>query len=268
MIRKIITTCLFSVICLYASAKITYVPKYYTQINIEGNSGVSADSAVCRELCKYAPDGRYSITVMHDSVTQERIKSIKRMLNASEWASVAAVFSGVAAFLAPLQNNFNSVTYYNEMNTMASSSMLSVAASGAAEELRRVNITIRIDNYSDKEMVVNDMKRGLTWFVPAKNYVSLDVGNPEVNKIRIAYAEGSDIQRDYITIQAGNILARKNVAIENDSEWIFGVTKNKQSPATGEIVPVIDHYRIVNKITFESKDITIDEFKALKKAAK
>lgn len=260
------------------SAKTTYVPTYYTQINVEGNGVSYSDSTVRRELTMIANDGRYSITILHDSVTAERVKAIKNMKAASGWATAAAVLSGVSASLNPMRTSWDAVNYMSDMNTMASSTMLHVAAKESAISLQRVQVNIIVENLSDREMVINDMKRGLTWYVPAHNYIQLSVGNPEVNKLRIAYADCQEQKKDYITIQAANYLEKQTISYEDEHSWFIPIYKSwlddkeisvaRAGVNQSGVGDILDHYEQVDKTTFEHKSYTIEEFKNLKKAMK
>lgn len=269
---------IFAFVIQTLEAKTTYIPTYYTQINIEGVDGTCSDSTFRRELNMIATDGRYSITILHDSVTAERVKLIKSMKAAAGWSTAAAVLSGVSTSLNPMRTSWDAVNYMSDLNSMASSSMLHIAAKENAESLQRVPVNIIVENLSDREMVVNDMKRGLTWYVPAHNYIQLNVGNPEVNKFRIAYADCQDQKKDYITIQAANYLEKQTISYEDEQAWFvpkYSTSGNGQNISVGRVGTGIvdaeiklDHYERVNKVTFEHISYTIDEFKNLKKAIK
>lgn len=244
-------------------AKTTYLPTHFTQINISGEGNITlADSTCSRELSMFASDGRYSITVMHDSVTAERVKAIKRMKAASGWAAAAAVFSGISATLNPVHSSWDAVRYMNDMNTMTSATMLSVASKQGAKDLQHVSINIIIENFSEREMVINDMSRGLTWYVPAHNYINITVGNPEVNKFRVAYADCMDQKKDYITVQAGNYLEKVKIVDESEDYWVFPVYKEAKTASPYSIPDeVIVHYELVSKATYEHKIISIQDYK-------
>lgn len=250
-------------------AKTTYVPTYYTQINVEGNGFVYSDSTCRRELTMRADDGRYIITVLHDSVTAERVKAIKNMKAAAGWATAASVLYGVSAQLNPMHTSWDAVNYISDMDSKASAAMLHVAAAEGAVSLQRVQVSIIVENTSEREMMVNDMTRGLTWYVPAHNYIQLSVGNPEVNKLRIAYADCEDLKKDYVTIQAANFLEKSTISYEDDSFWYFPVYKTDQYDSQyGHVQGVLDHYEKVNKVTFEHQQLTIEGYKAFKKVLK
>lgn len=251
-------------------ARTTYIPTYYTQINVVGSDTLLSDSTARRELSVLAKDGRYSITILHDSVTAERVKAIKAMKAASGWATAAAVFSGVSTALNPVRTSWDAVNYMSSMHNMVSSSMLSVAARNGTNNLQKVPVSIIVENLSDREMVVNDMTRGLTWYVPAENYIELNVGNPEVNKLRIANADGPDLQKDYITVQAANFLEKHSISYEDEDTWYFPVyvETEESSPIASRTPLILDHYEKVNKVTFDHVKYSIGEFDELKKSFK
>ena len=244
-------------LCFYVTcviAKTTYIPTYYSQIEITENGVSQCDSSITREISMFANDERFTITVLHDSVTAERIKAIKRMKAASGWALAAGVMGGVSAGLNPLRNGRDAVTYMNSMNTIASSSMLRIAAIEELEELKHVSISIIITNNSDREMTINDMNRGLIWYVRPHEYLNLDVGNPEINKLRIAYNDDcKDQQVSYVTVQTANFLSKEELAYEDDKIWI---------------IPIYDDYNylakylVIDKTSFIEANMSIEQGKA------
>lgn len=260
---------LFAALLFVASgfAKTTYIPTYYAQINVVGADGEFADSTLRRELTYIPKDIRYAITILQDSVTRERVKAIKSAKAASGWAMAASIMSGVSASLNPVRTSWDAVNYMTELGTMQSSAMLSAASASMASDLQKVPVTIHVDNLSDREMVVNDMKRGLTWYIPAKNYIELSVGNPEVNKLRIAYADCKDQKIDYITIQACNYLEKQTIEFEDDEVWGYEA-RFQGYDSYGNYSMLFSHYEILNKVTFERTRIEDKkEFMRLKEEA-
>lgn len=257
--KKIIVFILMSLVCsILTEAKTTYIPKYFSRIDIESATKLQSDSSILRELTLMADDNRYAITIMHDSVTKERVKAIKRMKAAAGWAGVSAVLSGVSAGLQPLHTGMDAVMYMNKMGNMVASTSLSAFASEEASSLEKVPVNINIENLTDREMVVNDLNRGLTWFIRPHTYLNLTVGNPEVNSLRIAYADNGEQKVDYLTLMAGNQLTKKNIAYEDEDIWIIPLYRH------GHDYNPTD-YRVINKITFEAEEIKSEEFKQYKK---
>lgn len=266
MKRKITATLLLLLVASVAMmAKTTYVPTYFTKINVKGSGIEFADSTNQRDYIYSPQDERYSLTILHDSVTKERVKSIKRMKAAAGWATASAILSGASAALNPMNTTWDAVHYMNSVGTMASSTFLHYAAAESASQLEKVPVIVLFQNNTDKEMTISDMNRGLTWYVPAYSYIELKVGNPEVNKFRIANAECVDQKIDYATIQSVNMLDKKTIEFEDETCWVYRVYGDLVSQTSFER-PIL-YYEKLNKVTFERENVTWDDIKALKKAA-
>lgn len=251
---------LFAVIyCL--SAKTTYIPNYYTQINIQGADGKYVDSTYMRDLEYYPEDDRYTITVRHEAPTTDDIKAIKSMKAAIGWTTASAILSaGAAAWLNPMITSWDAVHYMNSMGNMVSSSFMHVAAMNAAQEMQKMPITLFVNNNSEREMTVNDMNRGLTWYIPPHSFIQLRVGNPDVNKLRIAYADCENQKVDYVTIQACNTLFKQTIEYEDDTRWIYPIRKTLNDE-TGEIM----YYESLDKETFVPTRLTKEQLRQIKK---
>ena len=59
-------------------AKLQYIPNYYSLISLEDDALIAADSTFLRECALSPEDERFTIFVMHDTITKERIKAIHR----------------------------------------------------------------------------------------------------------------------------------------------------------------------------------------------
>lgn len=266
---------LIFVLLLYANfagtfAKTTYIPKYFSQVKITGQLGEYTDSSVVREYL-YNNGSEFSIIVVQDSVTKERVKSIKRAKSAAGWSAAAAVFSTLSASLNPLNTRNDIRTYINSRMSVPSASFLSMCETEEAEKLQRVNISVVFSNNSDIEITVNDMNRGLIWFVPAHSDLVLDVGNPEINDFRIANNDLSNQNISYVTIQAGNFLDKYGIAYEDENYWVIntrGKRKTYLPEAQEKFEEMITGYVFKNKTTMEEKYYDLKEGKALIKELK
>lgn len=252
--------------CQIVLSKTTYVPHYFGKITIDDGTNIVNDSSKVRDFYMEAPDGRYSITILHDSVTQERVKKIKRLKAAAGWSAASAIFSGLAVVLNPLNNARNLNRYIFSKQMMYSSTMVGLSAEMEAEELQHVDISIIIENYSDKELTVNDMNRGLIWFIPPYTDLTLTSGNPEINSLRVATNDPYNQQINYITLQTANVLREYEVDYEDKDIWFFPIMTKvimDDDPDNG-----IRGYIKRNKVTMEEELYTIEEGKKLLKELK
>lgn len=259
MKRKLLLT-LTLFIAIVASSKTTYIPQYYTQITIVKDGVTRCDSTITREMLMNAVDGHYSFTVIHDSVTKERVKAIKNMKAAAGWAAFASVMGGVSAGLNPLHNGRDVVDFMRSREIMVSSAFLNQVTKHEGNSLQHVPINILFENLSDKEMSINDLQRGLIWYVAPHTSLTLKCGNPEMNEFRVAYNDNTEIE--YVTIQSGNFLEKENIAYEDEKIW---VVENYFPDSTEKTI--VD-YSIVDKISFERTEISIADYKQFKKEHK
>lgn len=252
---------------MYAFSKTTYIPYYFTQIMVSGTE-TKKDSTNARDLTISPLDERYTITVMHDSVTQERVKSIKRSKSTSGWATASMFLSGMSASLNPIHTARDAVNYMNDIQNMYASGFLSVASMQDVEALQKVPISILIENNSEKEMTVNDLNRGLFWHIPSHSFLRLGLGNPEVNTFRLGYVDSNDERVDYINIQAGNYLEKKTIAYEDNVRWIFPVYENQEvENSVGKTIVErnLTKYIECNKRSMERKYLSKEEYNVIKK---
>jgi len=147
------------------NAKSTYIPTYVSYIHIVNGTDTITKESNLDELTLSESDGMFTITIEHEQVTKEKIKSIKRAKRAAAWAGVSAVMSGVSTAFSK-----------NSLQYMVRSSNTSIAANLAdiykteAEDRQQMSIAILIDNNTDGELMVNDMERGLTWYIMPRSH--------------------------------------------------------------------------------------------------
>lgn len=270
--KKLSLVLILLCLCMIVGAKTTYIPTYFSRIDIQGSAKLLCDSSVVREFTMMADDGRYAITVIQDSVTKERVKAIKHAKAAAGWSAASAVLSGVSATLQPLHTGADAVRYMNSVNNMETSLTFSALSSQKAADLQRVPVSIYIENFTEREMVINDLSRGLTWYLLPHSFINLTVGNPEINRLRIAYSDSNDQKKDYITVMAANELTKRTIALEDSKYWYFankeeyvGVVDVYEGQNTGSR---LKDYERVDKFTFEHSVISCKDFELVKKSVK
>lgn len=256
---------LFFFICLTAVARTTYIPSYYSQITIEDSADVVVKQSVIQDLVISPKDERYTIVVMHDTITKERIRNIKRM-NAARNLSILSAVTGVAssfisATLTPItfaDAIWQEAAAANGLKVAASSAYLAYASNQVTKGLEKLPITIVIENNTEKDLYVNDLARGLTWYIRGWGVLSLSVSNPEINNFRISNTDPWNMQASYVNIEACNILMRINVAYEDDECWGYAVEEEIKGQW------VVKSYILKSKSTLEEKELTKEEFRRFK----
>ena len=94
--RKYILSLLALVSLLSAMAKTTYIPKYRSYIHIVNGSDTVAVSSSMMDLSLADESGLFNIVILHEDVTKEKVKAIKRAKRIAGWATLSAVMSGVS----------------------------------------------------------------------------------------------------------------------------------------------------------------------------
>jgi hypothetical protein len=232
-----------------------------------GNDSINANSKQ-EELELMAQDGSFSITIVHENVDKEKVKAIKRAKAAAGWMTFAALMSGVSA-------GFNS-TYYNnalityiEMRRTENIAALSSFMRDVSNAEQRLTIDYYIDNLSDKELMVVNLARGLTWYILPHTSMQFSLVNPGIERLRISDLYHSSVK--YADIIGGNSVKKETVDWEDDNCWIIqryeGDTVDKNGRTTN-FATLRNHYYYINKITFEIKKMTMEELKEFKKTHK
>lgn len=243
-------------------ARTTYIPQYFSMITVDNGNIIVNDSSMTRDLY-YESNSKYSITVLQDEVTPERIKKIKRQKASEGWSAAAAILSGISSGLNPLNNAQDIRFYVESRETMYSAAMHSMISRIKAETLKCLDISIIIDNYSDEEITVNDMNRGLLWYIKPHSNLTLSAGTPEINDFRIANNSTSNKFINYVTVQTANCLSKFDIEYENEKCWVI--------PQYGDIYSdlylskEITGYKIIYKETMEFDIVSKKDWKTIQK---
>ena len=93
-----------------------------------------------------------------------------------------------------------------------------------------------IENTSDKEIVVNDLNRGLVWYIPPQSYLLLNMGKlPQACLLRIANTDPLHPAIKYVTIGSASFSLKFTIAYEDEDCWIFLLNEESQDDNDDEI---------------------------------
>ncbi len=85
-----------------------------------------------------------------------------------------------------------------------------------------------IENTSSQEVVVNDLNRGLVWYLPAQSYLLLNMGTlPQACLLRIANNNPLQPSVKYVTIGSASFDLKLTVAHEDENCWIYLLNEEK-----------------------------------------
>lgn len=242
------------------SAKTTYIPKYWSYLKIVQQKGDSVFvQNILNELELKSVDESFRITIVHEDLTSDKIKSIKRAKAAAGWSVVAAALAAVHVGVDAVYYK-NSLLTYLEMNRLENSVILSRILHEEASAEQQLTIEYFIDNLSEEELMVSDLERGLTWYILPHTSMQFNQSNPGIEHLRISDIHQTNIQ--YADIIAANNANKEDIEWEDDECWIVA---KKLYLRNGEIVKKWYH---INKLTYERIEMTEGEKKAFKKEPK
>ena len=253
--RKYILSLLALVSLLSAMAKTTYIPKYRSYIHIVNGSDTVAVSSSMMDLSLADESGLFNIAILHEDVTKEKVKAIKRAKRIAGWATFSAVMSGVSTAFSN-----NSLEYMvRSTNTRIAGQLADIYNANAKEE-QKLKIEMWIENTTDKELMVNDMERGLIWFIRPRQSMTIYMNNPEAAQLRISDL-GSNTVR-YVSALAGSMVKKWEIGMEDDDFWIVAECEGN------EYDYAIEGYKWISKTDYSERDMTIDEYRAFVKEYK
>ena len=120
-----------------------------------------------------------------------------------------------------------------------------------------------IENTSEEEIMVNDMERGLVWYIQPMNSLYVRMNNPDAASLRISDIHNKDIS--FVMATAGSSVTKHEIVWEDEYCWIVPVYKEKESFYED---PRIEKYRRIWKKSFEDEEMSNSEFKEFKKRNK
>ena len=255
--RKIVLFLFVAILCcVTADGKTTYIPKYRSYIHIVNSTDTIVATSNIKELSLKDKTGMFSILVEHEDVTKEKVKAIKRAKRAAGWATVSAVMSGVSTAFSN-----NSLQYMvRSTNTKFASQLAEIYNENAKAE-EKLKIDMWVDNTSDEDLLVNDMERGLTWYVLPRQSLHILLNNPDATLLRISDLRNNAIR--YVSAMAGNMIYKGLVGWEDDDCWIISVYNNYDYENNS-----FDKYKWISKSDFSEREMTKEEFRAKKKKKK
>ena len=243
--------------CLTAIGKTTYIPTYRSYIHIvNGTDTISVDGNL-PELKMTESGGLFTIRIEHEEVTKEKVKAIKRAKAAAGWMSFSAVMSGVSTTFSE-----NTLQYYIRSTNERLATDLAQMYEHDSKNEQKLDIDLWIENHTEAELVVNDMERGLTWYILPGQSANFKTNNPEAARFRIS--DIHNIFLRYVTGVAGSSVKKWEIAYEDDECWVAVVFEEGafRSPET------ITGYRLISKIDFSERDMSTDELTAFKASKK
>ena len=253
--RRSVITFLLLIGCLSIVGKTTYIPTYHSYIHIKhGEDTVSiSGNRISLEMPSF--DKRFTVSVHHEDVTHEKVKAIKRAKAAAGWS----MFTTVMSTIAPGRRG----SLFSQIQDIRQASMLTKLDAENAKAEQVLEVEIWIDNNSDSELIVNDMIRGLVWYVQPHESIQFEVKNPEMANLRVSDLNNSNVE--YVTVGVGSSIRKEFISYEDDDCWVADIYQ-KDLSVNEHRVPIA--YNYINKTTYETKRLSIREYNEFKKEVK
>ncbi len=200
------------------------------------------------------PTGLFRIWLDHEDVTHEKVKAIKRAKRIAGWMTFSAVLSGVSTAFSN-----NSLQYMvGSTNTQVLATLAGFYKANSNSE-QTLSIDMWIENTTNKELMVCDLERGLTWWILPNQQMKLRLNNPEAANLRISDAKSENVR--YASVLAGNKIRKIEVTYEDKDYFIFPVYKDYEIHKESNLIK----YVCISKEDFTETVMTPEEFKTYKK---
>lgn len=232
-------------------AKWTLVPRYSSMIMVD-EQGDTIDNISSRTtLYKDESSGLFRVAVIHETMTPERVRFIRRSENKASLLTLAAVFGGLSLFST---NDWSS--RYKGMSNFYINSTLAGVYKKNANAARTLQIEAWIENTSDEELMIAELERGYVWFLQPGQDIRFTMNNPDLINFRISTPDSS--KKHFVTVGGGNFLRDARVEYEDDYIYIFPYYD------TSEEGYYDGKYLVMDKLTAEQRTIDKDEMKRIK----
>ena len=238
-----------------AQAKWTLVPRYTSYISIS-EQGDTIDARSSRTtLYKDDSLGMFRVAIIHETLTKQRIKYIRRMETREALTTLSASLSAISAFSGDWRQR-----YRGRLLTYIDASLADIYDHNASAA-RKLDIEAWIENTCQEEIMLADQEHGRVWFLQPGQTLRFTMSNPGIIMIRASTIDQS--RRHFITVAAGSMMRDAQVEMETDNEYIF-----PQKEADGSGFYDTTGYFVVDKLTSDKRHITKEEYKQFRKAHK
>lgn len=268
---------IFLLASMSSMAKIGRIPTYRSFVYwIQGvDTLYTEDNTILHE--SVSPDGTVVVRVRHEDRQQGvSFKSMERM---APWHSVLARRGGLRAIVNQGKANTDAMMPM-KMETGFTDNALSVAALAQMTDRLEMNFACEymIENTGTQEIVINDLNRGLVWYLPAESYLLLNMGTlPQACLLRIANNNPLQPAVKYVTIGSASFEMKLSIVHEDENSWIY-VLNEEAGNDNGRLdfTRVFGHsdaglrtrYIKRDKDTFQETHMTQDEVYAIIREAK
>lgn len=273
--------------------RLLFLPLFLLAITVHGKTSVvptyrsfvywiqGKDTLYCENntllLESVSPDSSIVVRVRHED--WQNTVNDRKMARLAPWHAAMSRCRGIRAIVHQGKANTDAMMPM-EKSLVATPNACSVEGMTRMTEHVEMNLACEymIENTGDKDVVINDLNRGLVWHVPARTYLLLNMGClPQACLLRIANMDSERPEAKYVTIGGGSFSMKLSVAYEDDYCWIFlldeevrvnagGLDFSRMTGLSSESLRT--HFVKVDKDTFQETPMIKDEVFAIIKKAK
>ena len=260
-----------------ASGKSGRIPTYRSFVYwIQGTDTLyTEDNTILHE--SVSPDGTIVVRVRHEDWRQD--VTDKSMARLEPWHATIARRSGLRAIISQGKANTDAMMPMKK-DPILMEYALSVGSLALRADRLEMNLDSEymIENTGTQEIVVNDLNRGLVWYLPAKSYLLLNMGPlPQACLLRIANNNSLQPSVKYVTIGSAGYETKLTIAYEDEECWIYLLNEemngddgrlNFSRMLGGSDSFLLTRYIKRDKDTFRETRMTQDEVYAIIRDAK
>ncbi len=219
--KRHLLLCLCLFVAAIAMGKRVRIPKYHSFVYwVQGvDTAYSENHTLLHE--SISPDSGIVIRVRHED-WQNTItpKSEARLF---PWHATMSQKRGLRAIISQKESNVDAMRPMRK-DFVTTPAAISVENLSSMTDQLEMNLACEymIENSGTQEVVINDLNRGLVWYLPPQSYLLLNMGTlPQACMLRIANNDAPQSSVKYVTIGSASFEMKLSVAHENDDYWIL-----------------------------------------------
>lgn len=251
----------FPVLCNHAKER--YLAKYNTTINEK------TDGSIHTESCNYSNEfsmntlqGKLTITVCHETITSEKEKILSSMRTTANLYAMSSMLSGLSGLFTGI-NGMTTKSQTERMKSMASADK-ALLEEMEIENLKNLNVVAILQNNTDEELLVNELDKGLSWFIQAHSEAIIPITSSDKKlKLRASTIQLSQQPISIIDITAISQVNNFDILYEDDDYLYYSPQITTKTDDVYELSPIKAKYYRVCKKTSEEDEISEKEYKAI-----
>ncbi len=227
IMNRNILLCFFLLVATAAFGKMGRIPTYKSfvywiqdvdTVYTEGNTLMHESTS---------PDGSIVVRVRHED--WQSSPTDKSTLRLMPWHATMSTKRGLRAIVSQGKSNIDAMRPMGQDPVQTPNA---VSVQNLSNMTNRLEMSLAceymIENTGTQEVVINDLNRGLVWYLPAKSYLLLNMGTlPQACLLRIANNNPLQPSVKYVTIGGASFELKLTIAHEDKDCWIYLLDEEK-----------------------------------------